>query len=82
MSRAAKSKREKLNTYIMRDSLCPFMRESRGKCVECEGPMDDAATLLKFKSLRQLEKHARTYCGGNFRYCEVYRMVMAAKYEE
>ncbi len=82
MSRATNCKREKMNTHIMRDSLCPFMRESRGKCVECEGPMDEVATMLKFKSLHQLEKHARAYCGGNYRFCEVYRMVMAAKYED
>ena len=84
MSQGKKSanKRENQNTHIMRDARCPFMRESRGKAIECEGPMDEVSTGLKFASKRKLEKHAAIYCANNYRYCEVYTMVMAAKYED
>lgn len=82
MSRNTKAGSERLNTHLMRDCRCPFMKEIYGKRIVCEGPMDDVKSGLQFKSARQLEKHAAAYCTKNYRYCEIYRMVMAAKYED
>lgn len=80
MSHSAKP--DRLNTCGMRDCKCPMMQEMRGKCVVCEAPMDGATVSLKFKTARKMEKHAEIYCKENYRYCEVYRMVMAAKYDD
>lgn len=82
MSQDIRAGSDRLNTHLMRDCRCPFVKEIRGKCIECEGPMDEAKTGLQFKSARQMEKHAAAYCTKNYRYCEIYRMVMAAKYED
>lgn len=79
---ATRAKPERINTCMMRDCKCPMMQEMRGKTVMCEAPMDGANVILKFRSGRKMENHAEIYCKGNYRYCEIYRMVMAAKYED
>lgn len=70
------------NTCMMRDCRCPFMEDMRGKCITCEGPMGDASVTLRFRTQLRMERHAETYCKQRYEYCEIYRMVMAAKYEE
>ena len=82
MSRNTKAASDRLNTHLMRDCRCPFMQEIRGKRISCEGPMDNVKSGLQFESAKKLDKHAAVYCCKNYRYCEIYRMVMAAKYEE
>ena len=82
MSRGKKKTADRVKTFIMRDARCPFIKTAHGKCVECEAPMDNAKQILHFRTEAQMEKHARNYCCENYQYCELYRIVMAAKYEE
>lgn len=73
---------DRVKTFLMRDAVCPFVKALKGKCVECEAPMDKAKLVLQFRTANAMEEHARTYCGDHYKYCEVYRMVMDAKYED
>lgn len=82
MSTGTKSVPDRPNTALMRDCRCPFMEEIRGKTIQCEGPMGDVSVVLKFRTARKMEMHAATYCKDKYDYCEVCRMVMAAKYED
>lgn len=80
--RKAERKAERENTCLMRDCKCPFMVAILDRSIECEAPMDGAKNILRFEEKRQLKRHAGMYCTKNYCYCEVYRMVMAAKYED
>lgn len=73
---------DRASTNRMRDCKCPFVQRIEGKRIECEGPADNVVVGLRFRTARAAEKHLCNYCEKNFRYCEIYRMVMAAKYEE
>ena len=82
MSQKSRRESERVKTFLLRDAVCPFVKTLHGKCVECEAPMDNAKLVLQFRTGKGMENHARTYCGENYKYCEIYRMVMGAKYED
>ena len=61
---------------------CPFFRGYGQKYVRCEGFMDGATTMTGFARERDHRLHMDNYCCKNYAYCEIYRMVMEAKYAE
>ena len=64
------------------DCRCPFFRSVGEKSVCCEGFMEGCTVSVRFVRPRLLDKHWRLYCCGRYDYCEIYRMVMEAKYDE
>lgn len=73
---------DRASTNRMRDCKCPFVQRMESKRIECEGPADGMVVGLRFRTARAAEKHAAIYCDKKYECCEIYRMVMAAKYEE
>lgn len=65
-----------------RDAACPFFRKSIGNAVNCEGPFDGAYIRLIIPDKDAMDKHMQNYCNNRYACCEVYRMVMDAKYED
>lgn len=61
---------------------CPFFRSKGGASVCCEGFADDNTVSVRFLERDKLEQHWECYCCTRYDYCEIYRMVMEAKYED
>lgn len=61
---------------------CPFFRNKGSVSVCCEGFTDDNTVSVRFFERKKLEQHWECYCCARYDYCEIYRMVMEAKYEE
>ena len=61
---------------------CPFWRWDYVRCVACEGPFDGTGVHLTFEELEEQKKHMELFCADKFEYCEIYRMVKEAKYDE
>ncbi len=64
------------------DCRCPFFRSKGGVSVCCEGFTDGCTVSVRFTRKKKLEQHWECFCCGRFNYCEVYRMVMEAKYAD
>ena len=63
--------------------VCPFFRATSGLCISCEPPMPDATRVqILWCTKAAYTFHFREYCcTQTFKYCEIYQMTMAAKYE-
>jgi len=44
--------------------------------------MDGCTVSVRFARAKLRDKHWRLFCCGRYDYCEIYRMVMEAKYDE
>ena len=64
------------------EARCPFFKAALRTRVTCEGPFDGALIMLLTRTRKQMEKQLRIFCCAEYEKCEIYRMVMAAKYEE
>jgi len=62
--------------------LCPFRRSHTGKTLCCEGPIDGCTVTLTFTDPAQRVLHQKIFCRARYQCCEIFRMVMEAKYEE
>lgn len=68
--------------------LCPFYRkdtDKKGKWLSsicCEGFMDGCLLTSTFYRQDLFQQHMDVFCKGRYSCCEVYRMIMAAKYED
>lgn len=69
-------------SYHKKYVLCPFYKHDdfKTRALICESIMPGTFTT-RFTYKRDFEFHLKNYCECNYKYCEVYRMVMAAKYE-
>ncbi len=72
----------KKNVQMDVQARCPFFRRTAGTRITCEGPFDGAAVMLLMNSGKQTEIQLRVFCCEHYEKCEIYRMVMASKYEE
>ena len=61
---------------------CPFFRAYGSHSVLCESFMDGAGNRTCFRHGADRERHMELYCCGKYDYCEVYRMVKEAKYDD
>lgn len=62
---------------------CPFYRNYNSDTVRCEGIMDGTTLGLSFADTKDRCRHMDVFCQTeHFRKCEIYRMVMDARYEE
>lgn len=69
-------------THYKTEARCPFFKSAVRTRVTCEGPIDGALIMLVMHTRRQMDKQLRIFCCEHYEKCEIYRMVMAAKYEE
>ena len=70
------------STCRTENTLCPFFRSHTKKSISCEGFMDGMSISSSFDNDQQKRLHKSIYCDGRYTYCEIYRMVMAAKYDD
>lgn len=66
------------------DVLCPFYRtdDSKRHRIVCEGIVDKSTLAITFCSKRDYADQLDIFCCEYYRNCEIYRMIMASKYEE
>ena len=70
----------KASLWAQRNVKCPFFRGDSATTVKCEGPFDGSKVILVLSE--GARKHEEIFCAEHYRKCEIYRMVMEAKYEE
>lgn len=61
---------------------CPFYRQYTMDTVRCEGIMDGTTVGISFADRKDCYRHMLVFCQEHFKNCEIYRMVMDARYEE
>lgn len=69
-------------SYIDTKVLCPFYNysESRRHKINCEGITDGSCISLFFQSRKDFQIQMDVFCCEHYVKCEVYNMLMAAKY--
>lgn len=62
--------------------LCPFYNHDNGQKhkVTCEGIIDGSCITLTFQKRLDYKIHITTFCCEHYKKCEVYNMLMDAKY--
>ncbi len=70
-------------SWIKADVRCPFYRNDDGRqVIKCEGIIDESGLALTFGRKRDFVKQVTVFCCDKYKYCEIYRTIMAAKYDE
>ena len=60
---------------------CPFYRRDDGsRCLTCEGVVEDSTLKWMFRHKEDLNQQMDIFCCDYYKNCEVYRMLMEAKY--
>ena len=63
--------------------VCPFYCSDDGRMrIVCEGVADDSHFVQQFGHKAAYRKQMQLFCAGNCTCCEVFRMIVAAKYDE
>ena len=52
------------------------------KSIGCEGITDDCKLLILYEAEEERKKQQRIFCAQRFEKCEIYEMIMKAKYTE
>ena len=62
---------------------CPFYKFDDGKQrITCEGLVDDSSLALIYHQRKDFDTQIDVFCCEHYKKCEVYRMLMQAKYDE
>ena len=63
---------------------CPFYKfdDFKRRRISCEGIVDDSTLALTFQRKKDYDTQLDVFCCEHYKNCEVYRMIMAAKYDE
>jgi hypothetical protein len=61
---------------------CPFYRGYTKNAIKCEGFMEGVGNTVTFADHKDHSKHMDVFCQMYYKNCEVYQMVMKARYEE
>lgn len=73
-------------SYRRADIECPFYSSDDEKPhkqkILCESPVPGSNLSLFFRKKRDFETQIKLFCCQHYDKCEIYRAVMAAKYEE
>ena len=66
------------------DVQCPFFKfdEASNKRIVCEGFVDRSVLALIYRRRKDYDTQFRVFCCEHYKKCEVYRMLMEAKYDE
>lgn len=67
--------------YLAETIKCPFFQNLSKQKITCEGPYDDCVAISQvYQTNENRNKQVKLFCGGDFEKCEVYRMIVEAKY--
>ena len=70
-------------SYIQADVLCPFYKYDDGRRrITCEGFVEGSNLALIYRHAFDFKQQIESFCCANYKSCEVYRMIMDAKYED
>lgn len=61
---------------------CPFYRNYSPDVIRCEGIMEGTGISISFRDREDRRRHMEVFCEDHYKNCEIYRMVMDARYEE
>lgn len=66
------------------DAQCPFFKfdEIKKNRIVCEGFVEESSLALIYCRRKDYETQLRVFCCEHYKRCEVYRMLMSAKYDE
>ena len=66
------------------DAQCPFFRADvcKQKRIICEGIVDKSTLALTFSKKTDYDTQLSVFCCEHFRKCEIFRMLMAEKYDD
>lgn len=66
------------------DAQCPFFSADipGKKRIICEGIVDESTLALTFHRKKDYDTQLCVFCCEHYKKCEVYIMIMAAKYDE
>ena len=67
------------------DAQCPFYKFDVGqqkRRIVCEGIVEKSTLELRFSRKRDYDTQLNVFCCEHYKKCEVYRMLMEAKYDE
>ena len=68
-------------SYKQTEVQCPFYHRDDGRsCLTCEGVVEGSTLCWNFKQKADLKKQMDIFCCEYYKNCEVYRMLMEAKY--
>ena len=60
---------------------CPFYHRDDNRCqLTCEGILDGSTLCQNFRRKEDLQTQLRVFCCEYYKKCEIYRMLMEAKY--
>ena len=70
-------------SYKQIEVQCPFYKYDDGKQrITCEGLVDNSSLALIYRNRSDYETQIDVFCCEHYKKCEVYRMLMSAKYDE
>jgi len=70
-------------SYKQIEVQCPFYKYDDGKQrITCEGLVDASSLALIYQHKSDYETQMNVFCCEHYKKCEIYRMLMDAKYEE
>lgn len=62
---------------------CPFYRGDDGKRrINCEGLIEKSCTAQIYQRREDFQNQMSIFCCEQYKKCEIYRMIMGAKYED
>ena len=66
------------------DAQCPFFKcdEAKTRRITCEGIVDKSTLALTYRRKRDFDTQLGVFCCEYYKKCEIYRMLMEAKYDE
>ena len=60
---------------------CPFYHRDDSNCtITCEGILDNSTLTWRFRKKEDCNQQMDLFCCNYYKNCEVYRMLMEAKY--
>ena len=78
-----------MKSYFCADAKCPFYQGDDGhSAVSCEGVLKATCLKLSFNTNKpqeekdRLRKHIQKLCGGDYRNCPIFQMIMKENYPE
>ena len=61
---------------------CLFYKRIDKNSIICEGVAEDSCLITSFRFKKGMDQQMRIFCCEHYKNCEIYRMLMDAKYEE
>ena len=66
------------------DAQCPFYKfdDHQKRRIVCEGIVDESTLALTYRLRSDYDTQLGVFCCEHYKKCEIYNMLMAAKYDE